>query len=152
MMGLKQELRDELKDAMRAKDQPRLAVLRAIETEMSTLKSSPGFSDEVNDELYLKVVTSYAKKMTKALKEYEKAGERGEEQANTLRFEVDYLSRWLPKAMDEAQTRELIKKTIDSLGVSGPQAIGRVMGAIMKDHKDEVDGGLVSRLVKEALQ
>ena len=150
-MGIRDELREELKSAMRAKDQMRLNVLRAVETEVSTAKTASGFAGEVDDALYLTIVTAYAKKMTKALKEYEGAGERGEEQAAVLRFEVDYLGRWLPKMLDEAATRELVVKTIADLGVSGGKNIGRVMGGIMKDHKGQVDGGLVRKLASELL-
>ena len=150
-MGIQAELREELKAAMRAKDQAKLNVLRAVETEVSNAKTASGFSGEVDDALYLTVVAAYAKKMTKALKEYEGAGERGEEQAAVLRFEVDYLGRWLPKMLDEAETRELVQKTVADLGVSGAKNIGRVMGAIMKDHKGQVDGGLVKRIAGELL-
>jgi len=144
-------LRAEYKDAMRKKDQPRVNVIRLIETEISTAKTAPGFTGEVDDALYLQVIASYVKKMTKALKEYEGLGERGVEMAEQLRFEIGYLSRWLPQKLDEAQTRALVTQIIADLGVSGPQAVGRVMGQVMKQHKDEVDGGLVNRLVREAL-
>lgn len=150
-MGIREELRAELKDAMRQKDERRRNALRQVETDVSKAKSAPGFSGEVDDAFYLEMVASYVKKMSKALKEYESAGERGKELADVLRFEVDYLSRWLPKKLDEAATRELVQKVIADLGVSGAKHVGRVMGAIMKDHKDDVDGGLVNRLARELL-
>ncbi len=150
-MGIHDELRNELRAAMRSRDQAKLAVLRAIETEISTAKCAPGFDGEVDDALYQKTVEAYAKKMAKALEQYEAAGERGEAQAEELRFEIDYLQRWLPQKLDEAATRALVKETVEALGVSGPASIGRVMGAVMKDHKKEVDGGLVNRLAQEIL-
>lgn len=150
-MGIQDELRQELKHAMRARDTPRLNVLRAIETEVAREKSAPGFSGEVDDALYLSVITSYCKRMTKAIAEYAGAGERGEEMAAQLRYEVDYLARWMPSTLDEAATRALVQQTIEALGVSGPRAMGQVMGQIMKEHRGAVDGKLVNRLVKEAL-
>jgi uncharacterized protein YqeY len=150
-MSIREELRSELKDAMRKKDQSRLAALRQVETEVSTVKSSAGFSGEVDDALYLQVLTAYVKKMQKALKEYENAGDRGQELAAQLTFEVDYFARWLPSKLDEAATRELVQKAIDELGVKDVKQAGRVTGQIMKAHKDQVDGGLVNRLVRELL-
>jgi uncharacterized protein len=98
------------------------------------------------------VIASYVKKMQKSLAEYEGLGERGEAMADKLRFEVEYLSRWLPSKLDEDATRDLVDHTIAELGVGGdPSAAGRVIGAIMGGHKDEVDGGLVNRLVRDAL-
>jgi uncharacterized protein YqeY len=65
---------------------------------------------------------------------------------------VEYLSRWLPKRLDEAATRELVRSAISELGVAGDsKASGRVIGSIMKAHRDEVDGGVVNRLVAEEL-
>lgn len=150
-MGIRDELRTELRAAMREKDQARLNVLRAVETEVSNVKSAPGFEGEVDDALYLQVVTAYAKKMAKGIEAFEGGGERGQAQADALRFEVDYLSRWLPKLLDEAATRKLVQDTITELGVSGAKNVGRVMGAIMKTHKGQIDGGLVSKLAKELL-
>jgi uncharacterized protein YqeY len=65
---------------------------------------------------------------------------------------VGYLSRWLPAKLDQESTEALVRETIAELGVAGdPKAAGRVIGQIMKTHKDDVDGGLVNRLVAAAL-
>ena len=72
--------------------------------------------------------------------------------ADKLGYEVDYLSRWLPKKMDEDQTRQLIDAVIADLGVTGDgSAAGRVIGTVMKQHGADLDGGMVNRLVREAL-
>jgi uncharacterized protein YqeY len=72
--------------------------------------------------------------------------------ADKLSFEVDYLSRWLPKKLDEAATQALIDTTLARLGLAGdPKAAGRVVGELMKEHKDQLDGLLVNRLVRESL-
>lgn len=150
-MGIHDELRAELRDAMRSKDQRRLAALRQVESEAAVLKTAPGFSDPVDDAFYRRVIAAYVKKMQKAREEYAALGPRAQEMAETLGFEVEYLGRWLPKKLDEAGTRALVRGIIAELGVSGAQATGRVTGQVMKQHKDEVDGGLVSRIVREEL-
>ena len=152
MATIKEELAAELKDAMKRSDVDRRDVVRMIESEISLAKSAAGFKGEVDDDLYRRVIASYSKKMDKARAEYLELGPRGEEMARKLGWEVAYLSRWLPSKLDESATEDLVRATISRLGVEGdPKAAGRVIGQIMKDHKDEVDGGLVSKLVASAL-
>ncbi|MEX2423394.1 MAG: GatB/YqeY domain-containing protein [Acidimicrobiia bacterium] len=151
-MTIAEELDNELKDAMRAKDAARRDVIRQVRSEIGVAKTAAGFDGTVDDDFHRGVIASYVKKMQKSLAEYEGLGERGEAMADKLRFEVEYLSRWLPSRMDEAATRDLVDRTIDELGVAGDSAAaGRVIGTIMAGHKDEVDGALVNRLVRERL-
>jgi len=149
---IKEQLAEELKDAMKTKDVDRRDVIRMVESEVSLAKSAAGFKGEVNDDLYRQVIASYSKKMDKARAEYLELGPRGEEMARKLGWEVAFLSRWLPTKLDQESTEALVTATISELGVAGdPKAAGRVIGHIMKNHKDEVDGGLVNRLVAAAL-
>lgn len=151
-MTIAEELDNELKDAMRAKDAARRDVIRQVRSEIGVAKTASGFDGNEDDAFHQSVIASYVKKMQKSLAEYEGLGERGAAMAEKLRFEVEYLSRWLPTKLDEAATRELVDRTIDDLGVGGdPAAAGKVIGSIMAGHKDEVDGGLVNRLVRERL-
>ncbi len=150
-MSIAQQLRSELKDAMRARDQQRLDVIRAVETEVKMARSAPGFSGEVDDALYERLIAAYVKKMKKALAEYEGLGERGAEMADKLRFEVDYLSRWLPKQLGEDEVRELVRKAIEELGAASPKQAGRIVGHLMKQHGKELDGKLVHKIATEEL-
>ena len=151
-MSIQEELTAELRDAMKAKDVRRRDVIRQIETEVATAKSQPGFSGEVDDALYQKVIASYVKKMDKTRAEYEGYGERGADMAAKLAFEVEYLSQWTPKKLSEAETSELIRAAIAELGVDGDEkAAGRVTGHLMKTRGKDLDGGLVNRLVREEL-
>ena len=149
-MSIHEELQAELKDAIRAKDGPRRNVIRQIETEVSVARSAPGFDGTVDDDLYLRVMGGYVKKMDKARKEYVAIGERGEAQAEKLAYEIDYLSRWLPESLGEDETRDLVRRTIASLGADDVKMMGRVIGEVMKSGAD-VDGGLVARLAREEL-
>ena len=151
-MSIREELASELRDAMRAQDAPRRDVIRQIETEISVARSEPGFSGELDDDLYRRVIGAYVKKMDKTRQEYLDIGERGAAMAAKLGYEVEYLSRWIPQKLDEAQTRDLVKKTIRDLGVAGDEkAAGRVTGQLMKERGKDLDGGLVNRLVREEI-
>ena len=149
-MTIKEELAEELKDAMKAGDSPRRNVIRQVETEVALARSAPGFTGEADDELYRKTIVSYVKKMEKARKEFESAGERGADQAAKLAYEVDFLSRWIPQLAGEDETREIVKAAIAEMGVDDPKMAGRVTGHVMKSGA-KLDGGLVNRLVREEL-
>ena len=150
-MTIAEELAAELRDAIRAKDVPRRDVIRQIETEVARAKSEPGFAGAVDDELYRKVIASYTKKMDKARAEYEAAGERGAAMAGKLAFETQYLSRWLPQALGEDETRALVAQAIEVTGATDPGQAGMVVGHIMKSGTEGLDGATVNRLVREAL-
>ena len=151
-MTIQNQLADELKDAMKSQDKPRRDVIRQVQTEVATTKSQPDFTDEVNDAFYQKVIGSYVKKMDKSRAEYADLGDRGEEMASKLAFEVEYLSQWLPKKLSEEETRSLVGSAISALGVAGDEkAAGRVIGELMKNHGKDLDGGLVNRLVREEI-
>jgi len=151
-VSIEQELSDELKDALRAGDAKRKNAIRAIQTEAARAKSEPGFGGDTDDAFFEKIIGSFVKKMEKARREYEELGERGEEMAAKLGFEVEYLGRWLPKLLDEDATLILVKGAIAELDASDPKEAGKVVGFIMKSHKGEVDGGLVNRLVRAELE
>ncbi|HEX6221639.1 MAG TPA: GatB/YqeY domain-containing protein [Acidimicrobiia bacterium] len=151
-MTIAEQLADELKDAMKAKDGPRRDVIRQVQTEIAIARSQPDFEGPVDDAFYQKVIASYVKKMDKSRAEYSEMGDRGEAMANKLAYEVDYLSRWLPTKLGEDETRALVKETIVELGVGGDEkAAGRVTGHLMRSRGDDLDGGLVNRLVREEL-
>lgn len=149
-MSIKDELNDELKDAMRKHDRNRIDVVRQISTEISRAVTAPGFDGEADDELYRKTIAGYAKKMGKALAEYESYGDRGAEAAAKLRFEVEYLGRWLPKAPSAEELAVLVDATVQELGATDMKAMGQVMGHVMKQHPG-LDGSTVSRLARERL-
>jgi len=151
-VSIQEELRNELKDAMRQRDQARLDVIRQVESELSVAKSASGFKGEVNDDLYRQVIAAYVKKMDKAREEYLQFGERGREMADKLAFETEFLGRWLPRKLDEAATRSLVRETIAELAVSDPKQVGKLVGHLMKSRGRDLDGTLVNRLAREELQ
>ena len=149
-MTIHDELSEELKDAMRAKDGPRRNVIRQIETEVTMVRSAPGFEGLVDDDVYLAVIGSYVKKMEKAREEYFAAGDRGTEHAEKLAYEIDYLSRWRSQTLGEVETRDLVVAAIGDLEANDVKMMGRVIGQVMQSGED-LDGSLVSRLVREEL-
>lgn len=149
-MSIKDELRAELTSAIKEGDRARSNVIRQIETEVARERSAPGFSGEVDDDLYRTVMASYAKRMEKARLEFAAAGERGDAHVAALTFEIDYVSRWLPQVLGDEETRAAVDAAIAELGADDPKHAGRVIGHVMKSGQS-LDGALVNRLVRERL-
>ena len=147
---IKDELSDELKDGMRSHDRKRTDVIRQINSAIRRALTAKGFEGEADDDLYRKTISSYAKKMGKALAEYESYGDRGAENAAKLRFEIEHLGRWLPKAPSEAEVVQFVDAAVQELAATDMKAMEQVMGHVMKQHAG-LDGSLVSRLVRARL-
>ena len=149
-MSIEERLRDDQKTAMKARDSATLDAIRSVQAEVSTAKVAPGFKDDVDDALFIKVITTYVKRISKSKAEYETMGERGAEQSDKLGFEIEYLTQYLPKKLNEQDTRMLIERAVSDIGADDSTPAGQVVGAVMRSGED-LDGALVNRLVREAL-
>ena len=147
-MALIDELSDALKEAMKAKDKPKLDAIRQVQTEIAKKKSEKG--EEATDDLVLGVISSYVKKMTKAVEEYKSLGDRGIEMAEKIQFEIDFLSGWLPEQLSEEDVAKLVDEVLADLGEVDMSQMGRIIGAVMAKGEG-IDGSVVSKLVKEKL-
>ncbi len=150
-MSMLDEMESRLKNAMKSGDKRIVQTLRMVKAKVTEHRMSKDFSGELDDGVVQQIVGAYVKQLTKAIPEFEKAGDAGKGQIQELRFEIDYLSEFLPSLLDEAATRGIVKNTISEMGVSDPKRVGQVMGAIMKTHKGEVEPSLVRRIVEEEL-
>jgi uncharacterized protein YqeY len=151
-MALEQQLDDKLKQAIKAKDQRTADVVRMLKTKVSERRTAKGFTGQVDDALVQDVIGAYRKQVQKALAEYEKVGERGAAQVAQLRFEVEFCERYLPKGLDEAALRVLVRERLGALGITDPKQVGRLVGDIMKTHKGQVEAADVKRLAEELLK
>tara|TARA_B100001142_G_C13979200_1_gene518042 strand:- start:183 stop:629 length:447 start_codon:yes stop_codon:yes gene_type:complete len=147
-MALIDDLSTSLKEAMKAKDKPKLDAIRQVQTEIAKKKSEKG--EEATDELVLGVISSYVKKMAKAVDEYNSLGERGAEMAEKIQFEIDFLSQWLPEQLSEEDVEKLVDEVLTELGEVDMSQMGRIIGAVIAKG-DGIDGSIVSRIVKEKL-
>ena len=140
-----------LKEAMRARDLRTADVLRMLKTRITERRTSPGFTGEVTDAVAQEVVAAYVKQLEKAIVEYQRAGERGAEAIAALRSEIDYCRRFLPQRYGPDETLALVRAAIAEIGATLPKDAGRVVGHVVKAHRDRVDATLVKRLAEEAL-
>ena len=150
-MGLEQTLDQTLTQAIKEKDTRTADVLRMLKTKLTERRTAKGFAGAVDDALVLDVIGAYRKQLQKALAEFEKVGERGAAQAAQLRFEIAFCERFLPRGMDEAALRALVRERVGTLGVTDAKQVGRLVGDIMKTHKGQVEAGDVKRIAEELL-
>ena len=147
-MAITDDLSAALKEAMKAKDKPKLDAIRQIQTEVAKKKAEKG--EEATDELVLGVISSYVKKMTKAVEEYQSLGDRGLEMAEKIQFEIDFLSGWLPEQLSEEEVVTIIDEVLAEIGDVDISQMGKIIGAVMAK-ADGLDGSVVSKLVKEKI-
>jgi hypothetical protein len=125
--------------------------IRMVKSRVSEKRTAPGFQGPMTDALVREVIITYVKSLKKAIVEFEAGGAKDNPILDKYRFEIDFLGQYLPRTLDEGETRILVREAIAELGVNGPAAVGRVMGAVMKTRKDEVDSALVRRIAEEEL-
>src|SRR5581483_1604690 len=124
---------------------------RMLKAKIAERRTAKGFTGEVDDAVVREVVGAYRKQMQKAVEEYGKLGEKGAAQAEKLRFEIDFCSRFLPATMADDELRALVAERIASLGVSDAKQVGRLVGDVMKTHKGRVEAADVKRIAEELL-
>ena len=147
-MTISDDLSAALKEAMKAKDKPKLDAIRQVQTEVAKKKAEKG--EEATDELVLGVISSYVKKMTKAVEEYQSLGDRGNEMAEKIQFEIDFLSEWLPEQLSEEDVEKIVDEVLGEMGEVDISQMGKVIGAVMSKGEG-IDGSVVSRIVKDKL-
>ncbi|MBD3163563.1 MAG: hypothetical protein GF346_13745 [Candidatus Eisenbacteria bacterium] len=140
-----------LREAIKARDSRTADVLRMLKTRIMERRTASSFKGEMTDEIALEVTATYVKQLTKSLEDFEKGGEAGRALIEKTQWEIDLLSEYLPKLLDEEQTRAIVDKAIEESGIRDPKQVGRLMGVVMKDHKGSVDPAIVRRIAEEKL-
>ena len=137
--------------AMKAKDSATANVIKMIRTKVTEKRTAKGFSGEVNDELYKQVIAAYKKSLEKARVEFVKAGEKGVDSVASLDHEIAFCQTFLPQPMGEDEVRAAAKAVIGAMGEVSPKMAGRIVGAVMKEHKGKVEAALVKTVVESLL-
>lgn len=150
-MALKDQVNTDLKTALLGGDRFKGEVLRGLKAvildeEVKQNKREEGLDDTVIEQLIAREV----KKRTESALIYDGADRK--ELADNERAELAIIATYLPEQVSEEDIVVVINRTIAELGVSGPSAMGQVIGAVKKEFGNSADGSTVARLVKNALQ
>lgn len=146
-MSLLEKLKDEMKNAMRAKDKTRLGVIRMA---LSAIKQAEiDHGTEANDENIIAVLTKMVKQRKESIKMYAEGG-RDELAANES-AEVAVLEEFLPKALTAEEVAQLINDAISETGAASMADMGKVMAVLKPAMQGRADLGAVSGQVRAAL-
>lgn len=151
-MNLFARLYEDMKQAMKAKDEVRLQVIRMAISACKNYKIEKyGTGEqELSDEEVIQVLTKQIKQRKDAAASYTGAGRS--DLADKEHTEASVIQGYLPPQMTDDEIRSVVKETISSMGVSSPAEMGKVMGSVMNQLKGKADGTDVQRIVKEELK
>ncbi len=148
-MSLLQQINDDLKTAMKAKDEARLRGVRAIRSAILLAQTEKGGSKDLSDEDIMKLLQKLVKQRKDSLAIYEQQGRS--DLAQQEQEEIDVLSSYLPKAMSEDELRAAVQAIITAAGASSMKDMGRVMGMANQQLAGKADGSAIAALVKQLL-
>ena len=150
-MTTQENIKEQMKEAMRSKDTVKLTVLRgllaAFTNELVATKRTP--QDTLTEEEVITVITRASKQRKDSIEQFTK-GDRmdlveGEE------AELAILSQFLPELMSEEEVTVVVQKIVDELGITDKSGIGQLMGKVMGELKGKADGGVVKTVVDKIL-
>lgn len=147
MSRLTESLSAELKAAMLARNAPRTSALRMIRAAYIELEKEG--KGEVTDERCIEVLRRLKKQREDSVQAYVQAQRL--DLAEVEQAEILVIDAFLPQLANEAVTLAWVKEAIAASGATGAREMGKAMGALMKDHKAEVDAGLARTLLTREL-
>ena len=148
-MSLEQQIMTQMKEAMKAKNEGVLRALRAIKAEIIKAKTEPGAAGEIDEATEQKFLQKMMKQRRDSLEIFEKQDR--EDLAVKEKEEMAVIEKFLPKQMDEAELKEIVKQIIAETGASTAADMGKVMGVASKQLAGKADGKTISNIVKEML-
>ena len=152
-MKLKQQIKADTKEAMKARNQTVVSVLRMVSAKVLEreveLRRSKGRDYELNDEETIAVISAYAKQRRQSIESYREAGR--DDLVTQEQSELEIVQKYLPRQLAEEEIQKIVEETIREIGASGPQAMGQVMRAVMPKLKGAADGKTVNALVRQTL-
>jgi uncharacterized protein YqeY len=138
---------DAMKAAMRAKDKPRLGVIRLMLSEFKRIEVDERI--ELDDARVLAVLDKMIKQRRDSAKQYEDAARQ--DLADQEHFEISVITEYLPQPLSATEVADLIDQAISSTGANGMQDMGKVMGVLKPQLQGRADMGAASKAIKEKL-
>jgi uncharacterized protein len=146
-MSLIQQITDQLKEAMKSKDELKLTTLRGLKAgfvnELVATGKTP--QNEITDELALTVLKRQAKQRKDAIEQFMAGGRNDLVEKETKELEI--IQSYLPETMSQDDIRKIAEAKKEEMGISDKSQMGQLMGVLMKKLKDKADGGDVKSVV-----
>ena len=148
-MNLFDQVSNDIKSAMLAKDKVRLEALRGIKKEFLEAKTAKGADGELTDDMAMKILAKMVKQRKESAQIYTE--QNRPDLAEPDLAEAAVIESYLPKQMTEEELTEALKAFIAQVGATTPQEMGKVMGVATKQLAGRADGRAISAKVKELL-
>ncbi|MDC6361296.1 MULTISPECIES: GatB/YqeY domain-containing protein [Flavobacteriaceae] len=148
-MDLQEKVMTEMKAAMKAKDTVALESLRAIKSAILLAKTDKGAGSELSEEEEVKLVQKLVKQRKDSAAIFKEKGR--EDLAEPELAQAAIIEKFLPEQLSEEEIEKVVVQTIDSIGASGMQDMGKVMGIVSKELAGQADGKTISNIVKAKL-
>ena len=148
-MGLKERLKNDLTEAIRARDEVRAGTIRMALTSITNEEVAGKEARILTDAEIITVLAREAKKRREAAEAYDSAGSK--ERGDRERAEGLVIAEYLPSQLSDSELQEMIKAAIAETGASGPSGMGQVMKVLSPKIAGRADGSKVSAAVKSAL-
>lgn len=146
-MSLKDQITEDMKTAMRAKDSERLGTIRLLQAAMKQKEVDERIA--LDDAAVVAIVDKLIKQRKDSITAFEGAGRQ--DLADKEKAELAVLAAYLPERMSEAEVQQAVQAIVAELGAAGPGDMGKVMGAAKARLAGKADMGQVSAAVKAAL-
>lgn len=146
-MDFQKELNEQLKTAMKARDERTLKTVRDLKSRIKTKEIDKG--EALTEAEFVKVVQTAAKQRKEAIELY-KQGNRPELVAVEA-AELEILKAYLPQMMSEEEMQNLVKQVVGATGATGMADMGKVMGPLMKEAAGRADGKRLQEIVRGVL-
>ena len=149
MNTLESKIQTDLMSAMKNHQENTVAALRSLKTAIMETKTAANGKKDLEDGDIIKIIQKLVKQRKESMDIFSQAGR--DELADKEQKEMFVLMEYLPKMLSEEEVEEIVTKTVADLGATSMKDMGKVMGFINKTYSGQVDGSMVSRIVKSKL-
>lgn len=144
MPGVREQLRSDLRDAMRAKDAPRRNTIRMVEAAIKNAEIDKRGAELAESDI-LAILQRQVKQRRESIEQFEKGGR--DDLAEVERVEIAIIEQYLPRQLTRSEVEARARAVIEQVGANGPGDRGKVMGLLMRELRGEADGSLVNAVV-----
>jgi uncharacterized protein len=148
-MSLKTQIDSDIKKAMLAKNKEELDALRGIKSMILLAETEKGSVAEISTDTENKLLMKAAKQRKESADIFQQ--QNRSDLAEKELFQLEVISRYLPKQLSLEELTQELKKIIAEVGAAGPQDVGKVMGTATKKLAGKADGKVISDVVKKLL-
>ena len=148
-MTLFDQISEDIKEAMKARDKVRLETLRNIKKVFIEAKTAPGANDTLEDAAALKILAKLAKQGKESAETFKQ--QNREDLAEEELAQVRVIEEYLPKPLSAEEIEAAVKEIISQTGASSIKEMGKVMGIASKQMAGKADGKMISDIVKKLL-